>query len=231
MILNEGLWISITVDGIEGNISRTYKKHAFLVLYGPEREKGNPWSAYSLFGGLPAEDDNSPFAILFRKLNSISKGIGLEGPYGENHGAVFRRFEYVCSETPAELLRRLSEHGIVIKVTKMDHCGDDAEVETAVKDFNQWIDSDTIFEPNPKIEEVRKKDIDKVYWDARFKEAERKDNLLRKFALFLAMILVPSSIGYCALTSHWWIALAIVVCPILIYACYIYFMLWFARHF
>ena len=121
MILNKGLWISITLDGIEASISQTYKGHAFLTLYGPEREKGNLRSAYSLFGGLPADGDSSPFAVLYRKLNGIAKEIGMEGLHGENHPAVFRRFEYIYTELPVILLEKLTQSGIVIRVAVVDH--------------------------------------------------------------------------------------------------------------
>ena len=228
MILNKGLWVSITLDGIEASISQTYKGHAFLTLYGPEREKGNPWSAYSLFGGLPADNDNSPFAVLYRKLNGIAKEIGMEGPHGENHPAVFRRFEYIHTEPPVRLLEKLTQGGIVIKVAVVDHKGDDAEVEATSRDFRPWIDGCTVFKPNPKIEEDRKRAEEKVYWDARHKEAERKDRLLQKFVYLPVLVLMVSVAGYCAVTSHWWIALATVFCPFLIYAG---FVLWFVRRY
>lgn len=82
----------------------------------------------------------------------------------------------------------LEANDITLRVTKIPHRGDDSEVEQAGKDFARWIDSDTEFEPNPKIEEARELKKVREEFGTRMDRAERLD---RKIGwLFLLPILI-----------------------------------------
>lgn len=220
MIINSGLWNSITLDGIEASISQTYRGHAFLTIYGPEREPGNPWSAYTLFGGLPKDDDSAPFAVLYRKLEVIKNDVGMKGPHGENHPAVFRRFEYLHTEPPEMLLASLAERGIVVKVTKLDHKGNNAEVEVAKRQYAAWIDKNTVIKPNPKIEDMRQRAEREAYC------VERQDDKLRKFVYIPLFIVIIAAVIACLVTGHWAIAIAVVLCLIGLYTGFVLWTLW-----
>ena len=223
MIINKGLWTSITLDGIEASISQTcVKSLAFLTLFGPEREAGNPWSAYTIFGGLPKDDDNSAFAVLYRKLDKIAKEIGLDGPHGENHPAVFRRFEYFHTETPEKLLGMLADCGIVIKITKIDHGGNDAEVEAVKKAFGRWITADTVLKPNPKIEEERKHAEWRANFNKEYEEMRRKDKIFEKRVLLPILFVVNVAIIWWTFPHHWITGGSIVF--------FIDFAYWWVRH-
>ena len=227
MILNKGLWILVNIDGIDGALSQTYKGQTYLTLVGPEREVGNPWSAYTPFDKPPGDDDTSSFANVYRKLGTLVKEQKIEGPFAEeNHPAVFRRFLWFSGDTPTKLLETLMQHGIVARVREIPHKGDDAEVAEAVTIFKPWMDSNTVVKPNPKIEEDRKRKEEAEIWKKRHEEAERKDNLLRKYVYLPVLVLVVLAAGYCAITSHWWLALAILLLPVFIY---IGFVIWIMR--
>lgn len=227
MILNKGLWILVSIDGINGALSQTFNGKTYLTIVGPEREAGNPWSAYTPFDKPPGDDDTSSFANVYRKLKALVTDQKLEGPFAhENHPVVFRQFLWFSGESPMALMETLTQHGIEAKVREIQHKGDDIEVAEAVAVFKPWMDNDTVVKPNPKIEEERKRKEEAEVWKKRYAEAERQDNLLRKYVYLPFLVLVVIGAGYCAFTSHWWIALAILLLPVFIYTALV---LWFVR--
>lgn len=144
--------VTLTLDGIVAGIARLYNGKSYLSLIGPERVQGDPHSRYNPFmdGGTPAPEDESSFALLYRKMQTIGPKIGLEGPYGEDdHPLLYNRFSYTHWHSPKELLEFLQKEGIQIRVIQVVHGGDDAEVVQARIDFAKWIDEDTVFDPHP----------------------------------------------------------------------------------
>lgn len=213
MILNKGLWISISLDGNSAAISRTYNNKAFLTLFGPERVAGDVYSRYHPLdaGGLPKTDDQSAFALLYRKMETLVQNEGLKGPHGENHPAVFSRFEYVREGSPQELLELLERAGIAVKVEKVNHKGDDAEVEQAKQDFSRWIHEDTTFDPNPKIEEARKYQEELAEHKRRIVAAEKWDNKFRRFVLFPILFIILGLGLWGVFSVHWILGLVAVL--------------------
>lgn len=227
MILNKGLWILVSIDGINGALSQTFNGETYLTIVGPEREAGNLWSVYTPFDKPPGDDDTSSFANVYRKLKALVTEQKLEGPFAhEDHPAVFRQFIWFSGETPAGLMETLTQHGIEAKVREIPHKGDDAEVAEAIAVFKPWMDDDTIVKPNPKIEDGRKREEEAEIRKKSIAEAERKDNLFRKYVHLSFLVLVVICAVYCALTSHWWIALAILLLPVFIY---VTLVIWFVR--
>ena len=205
MILHKGLWILINLDGIDGVISRTYKGDAFLTVIGPERTLGDVYSRYHCLGpeGLPTDNDTSNFAFLYRKIESLACDEDLMGPGGENHPAVYMRFEYIYEGSPAQLLTLLEKAHVVIRIRKIPHSGDDAEVAQARQDFEHWINTDTEFDPNPEIEESRKKEQEERNRKIRMEEAERWDKKFRLFVLFPILFAIIGGILMGAFSLHW----------------------------
>lgn len=205
MLLNKGLWISISLDGNPATISRTLNNKAFLTIYGPERVAGDVYSRYHPLGpeGLPKPDDQSAFAFLYRKLETLVQNEGLLGPHGEDHPLVYNRFEYVREGTPQELLELLEKMGTAIRVEKMDHQGDDAEVEQAKQDFGRWLHEGTTYAPNPKVEEARKYQEQLEEHRRRMAVAEIQDNRFRRFVLFPILFAVIAVVLWGAFSLHW----------------------------
>jgi hypothetical protein len=146
-----------------------------LTVIGPEQFPGDVWGRYNPITpeGQPGSDDESPFAILHRRLESIVRSRQLKGPYGDNHPAVYAWFQYLGEFTPAELLTLLSRNEISVKIRKVPHNGDEAEVLQIKKDFGLWIDDKTVFSPNPNIEILRKQEEGDRELKARIVKMER----------------------------------------------------------
>lgn len=224
MIFHKGLWIPIDLDGIVGVIGKTLSDEAFLIVTGPERTPGDVYSRYHSLGpeGLPKEDDKSVFACLYRKLDSLVQSEKIRGPYGENHPAVYARFQYFHSGSLVGFLAMLDESGIVIRVRKLPHSGDDAEFEQARKDLNRWIDTNTTFDPNPKIEEARKQEDERKERKARMERAERLDRKFRWFVLFPILLVILTGILWGAFTLHWTVGI--------VASLFFGFVWWWTRH-
>lgn len=210
MILNKGLEILVNIDGIEGVLSQTlFGNKTYLTLIGPEREIGNPRSVYTPFEQPPSNNDTSPFANVYRKLKTLTIIEKLEGPFAEeNHPATFRQFLWFFKGSPAEMLEILTQRNIVVRVQKIPHKGNDAEVAEAITVFKPWMDNTTFVEPNPKIEEDRKRKEQMETWKKRLAKAERQDNLLRKYVYLPILVLLTLTASYFAIKSHWWFAIA-----------------------
>lgn len=225
MILNKGLWISISLDGIQASISRTLKDNAFLTVYSPERVPGDVYSKYGppvYEECLPKPEDQNDFAVLYRKLDTLVKNKELKGPYGEDHSAVFSRFEYVREGSPQELLELIEAMGVVVRIEQMDHNGDDAEVEQAKEDFARWMHDSTTFKPNPKIAEAEERERQKEYWRVQYEKAERWDKKFRRFVLFPILTAILGGILWGAFSLHWILGLAV--------ASFLAFAWWWIRH-
>lgn len=178
MILRRGLWIYINLDGIDGAAGETLDGKTSLTVIGSKRTSGDRYNPIEV-GGLPKDNEQSPFAILYRKIESLVQSGKIDGPFGEDHPSFYARFEYTCDESPVELVTLLEANGIAIRIEKIPHRGDDPEVEQARKDFARWIDSGTEFEPNPKIEETRELEKTKKDFEGRMDRAERLDRKIK----------------------------------------------------
>ncbi|HEY9480677.1 MAG TPA: hypothetical protein VIR98_00390 [Candidatus Paceibacterota bacterium] len=191
MFINFGLWNLIKLDGIEGALSKTHKGTAFLVIFGPERVAKDPYSAYSpvlspvLKNGLPDQNDQSEFAILYRKLESFVHAGTIVGPRGEDHPAVFRRFIYTAADqSPAELLSMLEASGIQVLVKRIDHQGDQAEVVHETESLKRWIDENTEFAPDPKVVKAKQDAQQHEDWQVAVEKAKRMNDILRRFVFY-----------------------------------------------
>lgn len=214
MILNKGLWISISLDGIQASISRTANDSAFLTVYSPELVPGDVYSKYGppcYVEGLPKPEDQNDFAVLYRKLDALVKNKGLKGPYGEDHPAVFSRFEYIREGSPQELLELIETMGVVVRVGQMDHKGDDAEVEQAKEDFARWMHDSTTFKPNPKIAEAEERERRKEENRIAMEKAERWDKKFRRFVLFPVLTAILGGILWGAFSLHWFVGVIAVL--------------------
>lgn len=203
MILEKGPRIIVDLNGIQGTIGQTMGGKAFVIVCGPERMPGNPNSRYHPFGaeGLPRDADQSAFARLYRTLDILVGFDEIEGPFGDDRPtyAVFRYF-YVGS--PAELVAFLENRRIYVKVRRIQHSGDDTEFEQAKKDFSHWIDFDTVFDPNPKIEESRKQKEMQDKFDADMERADRWDRNFKRYALIPVALSLIGVILWLASSLH-----------------------------
>jgi len=165
MILVKGLYIGISINTVPGFIAeKTMDSRAktLLELIAPRTNSSDVYSCYNLFDHVPTEDDKSKFAEVYRGLQKLVEKGELEGPYAEDHPAVFNRFEYVDRKRyPGDLLVALQSSGFAIKITRicrhknLTEDGKDKEdllVEEAKNQLAEWIGDDIIIdqrEPDP----------------------------------------------------------------------------------
>lgn len=225
MIFSKSLWIVITLDGIDGAICSALipnpENNAFLTVFGPERVTGDYSSMYNPLSpeGLPKPEDQSNFATLYRKLESLVNSGKIDGPYVEDHPAMYMRFQYIKAEiSPTEMLSFLEKQGIKIVVKKVTHRGNNAEVEQAKKDFSKWIDKDTIFDQHPEFEE--KQEIKE--WKKSMAGAEKADKKIQRSIMFPILTLLLGLLLYGAFSINWLVGTA--------FAAFLGFVWWWIRH-
>lgn len=208
------------------------KRH--LTIIGPERIHRDVYSAYNPLSedGLPDKNDQSTFATLFRKLDILVHNEELMGPYGEDHPAVFRRFQYVGRMTdPKTLLMALAQKGFVIKITRicrkkdLTEVGKDREdelVENAKKQFAEWIRKDTIIdqrEPDP-MKQIRERIENSFLNRKKVFGVSLGDLLDRVFQIIILLAVVGVCFG--AFLFHW-----ITGIVVFLFTCFAW---WWIRH-
>lgn len=204
MYINKGLWNQIEVEGFNAALGINFDGKTHFLVVGPGLEDGNPHSAYSpLDEGVPQEGDTSKFANLLRVLQKLVEEGFLDGPFGEDHPAVFRRFNYFTKHLPEELLERITMANFSVKITKIDHKGDQEEVDSFVKAITKWIDTETTFKRNPIEVEVEKKAKENKEWQIRYKKAEKADNILRRFVFYPILLIAIVAIWSAVFPVHW----------------------------
>jgi hypothetical protein len=213
MILHFGIVIIVNIDGQDASLRGT--ENTLLTLIGPRRIEDDPWSTYSPFGRLPEDGDNSQFAQLYRKLATL-KEQGLDGPFGnEPHPMVERQFIWTHKKPAHEAMQILSDNSFEVKVIHITHKGDDAAVEEAKAAFAPWITTETVIDPNPKIEKDRINKERLEEWEKRSEIAAAGDRRIWRYVYLPIIVLCLASITYAIAHSHWWTAGAIFISPFL----------------
>lgn len=116
-------FINVTMNGVAAMVApASGKEFAHLSVFAPlHREDGGDYYAFSQ-KSHPQEDDQSDFAKLYRLLRGVVVDGNIRGPFGEDHPAVYYRFEYPPSAaelTIRKLLEVLVAAGITVVVTRI----------------------------------------------------------------------------------------------------------------
>lgn len=216
MIHYVGPLVLVELDGLIVAVGKTFKSGTCLTIIGTERVAGDYENIYNPFTLHPEEGDENPFASVYRKLNTLVsvEGSKFTGPFPEeDHPLLYRRFLWFLEGEPSDLLAALSLHGFSIKVRSIPHRGNDALVEAAVTALQPWFDDQTVVEPNPRIEQEKKKKETEAKWQEFDVKADRIDRWLWRYVFPVLVLLWVCAIAFCAFAGHWWTALTILSCP------------------
>jgi len=154
MIFTGDIPLGISINGIPGFIAKmSGGSKIWFQLLAPQTDPDDIGSCYNLSTHIPTEDDQSPFAVLYRYLkNSVAAGE-LEGPYGQDHPLMFNKFDYLSRvKSIKALLTALEEAGFSVKVTRLCRTSmipeaakdkEDIEIDALRVEFSEWIDENT----------------------------------------------------------------------------------------
>lgn len=159
MFITKDPWVTLEFnESVRGAISRTPKDMAHFVLFGSKRPGSEGRYSPLIPELMPAESDDSDFAVVFRAVQTLVWDGVLLGPFGEDHPAVYARFEYSVPKLDApEVLEACARVGLSVRVshvkfgTPIKAFSHDKEAklaalkESAVAQFGRWMDEETEF--------------------------------------------------------------------------------------
>lgn len=155
MILDKGLVVRVTLDGVEASLRQNFiDGKYFILIFGPECEVDGVKGVYNLQNCQPDLCDTSVFALLYRKLGSmVSRGV-LSGPLGDtDHPWTFRHFFWFSREVEIKgLMQALTDHGIRVVVIEIGHDGNDGNVLATKAAVAHWSTAETTVMPNPYVQ-------------------------------------------------------------------------------
>lgn len=225
MLVHKGLWISISLDGIPGAIIEDYRGNAVLIVQAPERVLGVLGNRYTplLKSGIPTPDDNSVFALLYRKLETLVEKGYLIGPLAEeDHPAVYNRFLYTRESSRQEVLTLAANADVVVKVREIPHTGDEDEIKQAKHDFGPWIKVDTVFAPNPYVVQAEESARAQKKLEDAVSTYNRRWHAVTRFLSPLLMAAFAALLWW-AYRIHWGVGLSVETVSVSIW----FWLLWY----